>query len=351
MPSLNENIPNITSTSNMYKGESPPSGEPASERVSPSKERSEPSFTAPEKTTILRDDARRVAEVRKDIGTEGSHTLRPLPTIIENTEGLSSEEWRIGLLAWHHKLDGVDVVVASDAKKLVQKRVIDGYATLESPGEYKEYEAMGLDVLFHRTSFEGVLKLVQEGAIFSFAERLNKGEETSPTRSGASDLNGGGANSVFLSMRTSGPGRGFNTNVFRYAGQESDAIVTYKSRLLDRIDWYAYDDDEFGRTTEDCMANRPTPQEFFQHQFTRNNPANELMFPHGVANDDIGEIVFRSPSLADEMIQSLRAKGISTIAGKPLAEVIISNKTFERKQAWGKIKEKMVSLFGLKQKV
>ncbi len=252
-------------------------------------------------------------------------SIAPLPSIIDNLDQLTEEEWKRGLLAWHTK--EMSEVVAPYTDHLVSRQALPDYKTFELPGAHTFYEEEGLDLLIHQSNLRGIFAIAAQGATLSLIERMNRDKDANG-QSPEGDLAHGGANSVFISMQTKGPGRAHFNDPFTRAWNAPEAIIVYKHELLDRIDWYAYNNDEFGETSEHFMKKRPSPTEFFRSQFKKNNSLNEIVMPHGIANEDIDVIVLQTQEAVRLMIQSLQDKSITQIGGRPLTEILVTKAQF-----------------------
>ena len=252
-------------------------------------------------------------------------SIAPLPSIIDNLDKLTNEEWKRGLLAWHAKESPEEIAQYTD--HLEPRQILPNYKTFELPGVHKFYEEEGLDLLIHQSSLLGVIALLEQGAALSLIERLNRDKDAGG-QSSEGDLAHGGANGVFLSMQTKGPGRVHFMDPFTRIWNAPEAIIVYKHNLLDRIDWYAYNSDEFGETSEHFMEKRPSPTEFFRSQFKKNDSLNEIVMPHGIANEDIDIIVLQTSEAVRSIIQKLQKNGIAQIGGRLLSEILVTKSQF-----------------------
>ncbi|MBP7898889.1 hypothetical protein KAZ92_03010 [Candidatus Gracilibacteria bacterium] len=256
-------------------------------------------------------------------------SVSPLPDIITNWNTLPEKEWKQELLAWHLKLPANDI--AEKIPLLTATPVTPEYKTFTLPNQYKAYEKEGLGLLVHRLSLRGLLEIARTGAAVSLIKRMEKTKDAGG-RSTESDLARGGANGVFLSMQTTGPGKIHFKDPFSYLGERSEAIIIYKHKVLDRIDWYAYNSDEFGRTDKAFMDSRPNPLEFFKQQSKTNSQINEIIFPHAIRNDDIETIVLRDAEEVLIILETLEKEGITHINGEPLKDIIVSEASFKYSQ-------------------
>lgn len=241
--------------------------------------------------------------------------VRPLPEIIEHPSSPNE------LFSWHHK------GTMGSPSNLRRIPVIDSYETWENPGAHKRYEQLGLDYVYTRMNLTGVVQIAKQGALLSLVECAKRGN-IHEGRSSESDFFSGGANSVFLSAMMKGPGKIHNQNPERYTDL-NDAFIVYDTAVTDRIDWFAYNNDMFGSTKEANLATRPTPEEFMRSQNQINNPQNEMVFPHGIPNNNIKHIVVPSPQLAENLISCLESEGIHSIGNKPLNRLIVTKQQFD----------------------
>lgn len=251
----------------------------------------------------------------------------PLPSIVENRNLLPLNEWKQELLAWHVKES--PAAIAEFVSFLQPRQVLPDYTTLELPGVHKLYQQEGLDLLLHCSSLQGILGMATQGAALSLIERMNR-DRYADGQSPEGDLEHGGANSVFLSMLTKGPGRAFFRDPMAQTWNRPEAIVIYKHELLDRIDWFAYDTDEFGETSESFMQRRPSPLAFFRSQYRDNRSKNEIMMPHGIANEDIECILLQTEDDVFALASALKERGITRIGGRSLENVLMPKAQFIR---------------------
>lgn len=131
----------------------------------------------------------------------------------------------------------------------------------------------------------------------------------------SSDMNSGGANSVFLRMASkasslSGP----------------RLIWNNPEKLLSRTDWYAYNGDHFGAaiagTGYSTSGQTRDPKVVAQH----NSSGNEVMISHGLdlLGADAPDKVLCPQSYRATLLAELKAAGITTIGGKPIEKVVVS---------------------------
>jgi hypothetical protein len=127
----------------------------------------------------------------------------------------------------------------------------------------------------------------------------------------SSDMGSGGAKSVFL----------------RVHGQPSSGPTLFWSdptRLLRRSDWYAYDGDHFG-SLNPKSGHSVSGQTRDPAKIAGFTGTNEVMFRHGI--DLLGAeapslIKCKSAAERASVLKLLGDRGITTLGGKPIAEVV-----------------------------
>lgn len=260
-----------------------------------------------------------ILNIQKQIEDIGQIEVRPLPAIIEKPE--SGEALR----DWHHKGNANN----REAVSLSPVSVTPEYSTWEEKGAHKEYLEKGLDFIYQRTSFDGILKIIQNGATISAVEAKKK-DGNYFGRSVEQDFETGGANSVFLSILAKGPGRKYNEDPFAYtATNRSDVFVEYDSDILDRLDWYAYNNDNFGSTREEDLSERPSPVEFFEAQNKVNNQQNEVCFPHAIQNKKIKRIVVEGTDSRNYLLERFVQEGVTHLNGQRIENIVVTKKKFD----------------------
>ena len=166
--------------------------------------------------------------------------------------------------------------------------------------------------LYHHVTNNNLVEILTNGGVLASTERRRvMGIKAGKGMSEGSDMGSGGASSVFLrvhSKPSSGP----------------TLFWSDPTKLLRRSDWYAYGSDHFGSLN---------PQSGHSTSGMTRDPAtvagysgsNEVMFRHGV--DLLGAeapTLIRCKSAAERtsVLKLLGQRGITTLGGKPIEEVV-----------------------------
>jgi hypothetical protein len=174
-------------------------------------------------------------------------------------------------------------------------------------------KAFGKLGLTHHVTGHNLSALLSSGVLASSERRRLMGVASGKGKSEGSDMQTGGAKSVFL----------------RVAGAPASGPSLYwddASRLLRRSDWYAYASDHFGSLN---------PQSGHSVSGQTRNPAtvagfkghggNEVMFRHGI--DLLGaeaptRIRCASAQERSSILQMLKARGIHKLGSRTVEEVV-----------------------------
>jgi hypothetical protein len=174
----------------------------------------------------------------------------------------------------------------------------------------KMKKATGNNTFVHSISGGGsaksVLRIIagDNPGLLATTTRFTEGINTSGASS-MSDIRSGGADYVFTRSRTTRAGM-----------KLSSGNIQIKPDILRRLDWYAYQSDEYGAQNPwtwnwgDAVKRRKSVY-YLQHG------AQEIMFKHKIAVEDM-EAIWVNASVRDEVLRELRKRGITRIAGKPI---------------------------------
>ncbi|WP_285480218.1 hypothetical protein [Amycolatopsis sp. NBRC 101858] len=168
--------------------------------------------------------------------------------------------------------------------------------------------------LAHSTSAAGLKAMLATGVLASTERRTTMGTHQNVGKSEHADKLSGGASSVFLRVRkTSSLGSG------------PSLVWDQPERLLTRADYYGANADTFGAVNPagNHSTSKATRDPFKIVSFT--NASNEVMFADGIdllGPEGPSRILCQSKMQRDEIRTMLTAKGVTTIAGKPIKEVV-----------------------------
>lgn len=160
-----------------------------------------------------------------------------------------------------------------------------------------------------------LVPILTSGVLACTERRRMMGVKAGSGMSESSDMNSGGANSVFLRMAAK---KG------SFSGPR--LIWNNPEKLLSRTDWYAYNGDHFGAaiagTGHSTSGQTRDPKVVAKH----NNSGNEVMISHGLdlLGADAPDKVLCPASYRATLLAELKAAGITTIGGKPIEKVVVS---------------------------
>lgn len=170
--------------------------------------------------------------------------------------------------------------------------------------------------LTHSTSFTGLKAMLATGVLASTERRATMGTSTGVGKSEDVDKLTGGASSVFLRMRQSSS-----------LENKPTLVWDQPQRLLARADYYGANADTFGvinPAKAGQYANAPLTRDPFRiAKFA--NASNEVMFADGIdllGAEGPSRILCKNTVQHDEITALLHTKGVTTIAGKPIEEVV-----------------------------
>lgn len=125
------------------------------------------------------------------------------------------------------------------------------------------------------------------------------------------DILSGGSNGAFTRM--------FSKDSFSVA--RGYVRVVIDKRQLNRLDWYGFSRDRYGKTSAIKKFFRGR-QGFLNEQLKRPSIGNELVFRNGISSKHVLKIQVATEKLKQELIQDFIAKGIFKINGKILETFI-----------------------------
>lgn len=229
--------------------------------------------------------------------------------------------------AWHHKLSESDATPEDLDSKLVRQEVFPGYFTFTQEGKYKEYQQLSPYTTYHSLrSLETLPKIVGAGGLISTHERYRRGLMFEGMSS-QSDLDGGGADSVFVRTATL---EGLKTRAAEERYFDDTVAIIFNPRILDRTDWYAYSEDQYGKTSSEHFRDRQSPEKLFNEQKSHGfKDSNEQMFRCGISLNDFLAITSKEIGKMVQIGQTLRTTGIKTINGRPIEEMIFLIHTYK----------------------
>ncbi|MDQ7808399.1 hypothetical protein Q5425_32090 [Amycolatopsis sp. A133] len=171
--------------------------------------------------------------------------------------------------------------------------------------------------LVHSTSHTGLKAMLATGVLASTERRTTMGTHVGVGKSESADKLTGGASSVFLRVRPTSS-----------LDSEPKLIWDQPERLLVRADYYGANGDTFGVVNPakvEQYGAKSTKDSFKIAKFA--NPSNEVMFADGIdllGPEGPSRILCSNTTQRDEIRAMLQVKGVTSIAGKPIEEVVIA---------------------------
>lgn len=172
--------------------------------------------------------------------------------------------------------------------------------------------AFGSKGLSHNLTGRNLVDVLKNGGVLASTERRRlMGITSAKGMSESADMQTGGARSVFL----------------RVSSKPGGASLFWEdpARLLRRADWYAYSSDHFGSLNPQSSHSTKGQTRSPQAVAAFNGGSNEVMFRDGI--DLVGReaptrIKCGSAAERQQVLALLAKRGITHLAGRPVAEVI-----------------------------
>jgi uncharacterized alkaline shock family protein YloU len=205
--------------------------------------------------------------------------------------------------------------------KLKLKKVANGHYAYVWEGRAAHYKALGADHVFVGAGKNNL------GFLIEFAEKKESLKCTSIRTKlgiggGASvveDMKSGGADSVFARLATK---NAVGNAIYSDSFLATKYRIIYDIRVLERTDWYAYTSDTFGSTSPGFMNARLSPDKFIEKMNTSYRPSNEIMFRNALPHEDAIGIVCQNSTFREDLLDILKAKGVSKINGVPIGKFV-----------------------------
>jgi len=223
--------------------------------------------------------------------------------------------------AWSNKIDTAEA--SGDLPANIQrKEVFDGYSTAVEDGRHKKYEGKTPFALFHEVRRAHQLPAIMQGGLLSTHERLKRGITTEGLSS-KSDMLGGGGDSVFTRMITKeGADKAPNKLWTRYA-----PTLILSPDLVDRTDWYAYNQDHSGATDSYLMDKRQTMDDILSQQAQEGfQPDNEMMFRTGIPPEKILGVACEDEEARSQILAEFQKAGMKEVNGMPVEQFVVITK-------------------------
>lgn len=201
--------------------------------------------------------------------------------------------------------------------------VYPGYFTVVDPSLPDRLAELGARYLYSTAdTAERAIDMLTEGQKSSatrFAEgRLVQGKSSS------SDFGTGGAFSVFTRLVTESAIQK-KSSFMNWGGSRPFKIILSRD-VLSRLDWYGYNSDNYGRTTNLTAAHHG--EALVKTIQSSYGSTNELMFPVGNAPAFFDFVVCETEAQRKKLLELLTARGVESFNGKPIEQFVRVEKTF-----------------------
>jgi SPP1 gp7 family putative phage head morphogenesis protein len=173
-------------------------------------------------------------------------------------------------------------------------------------------------IVFHGTGeapMSTVVDIIEEGKVTSSYHRIRHGVSGVLNHA---DMDSGGADSLFTRIAVKNKRVAMSE---AYMGGRVQFV--WDGATLDRLDLYAYNGDNYGRTFGPTVANRQTVAQLISDNRITYNRNNEVMFRHGLDFTDLRFIVARDQRSYEELLEELRRRGITRINGRNIEDIVV----------------------------
>lgn len=268
----------------------------------------------------------------KDLGLD-RHKLDVKPAAKDTTMARASRAlWNIEGGSYRRPLTVEDATqrlesYGVDIKKVTAQQNSLGYEEPVIPGRWKNYRQEGARFLYHQFSpKEQAVRGISgadggKGGVLSTVARTENGVIIGGMSS-SEDLNTGGASSTFTRLVGE---RSTDAAKSWYSDYNYTAIIS--PQILDRVDWYGYTYDNYGRTNDSSFTQRAGADDHIKAVAKNGQRGNEIMFRNAVAREDILLFAVPDEAMRASMLASLSSSGVTTIRGQALDEMVVVMKT------------------------
>jgi hypothetical protein len=207
------------------------------------------------------------------------------------------------------------------AMAMVEKEVFPGYKTYVEEGIAQKYNSAGAVNLWAGvgTKPDRVVEMLKPGSpgLMSSIQRFQSGMFDVGGSEGA-DEGSGGADSAFVRLVTAG-----NKGKYSYGAHYKGGgyRLIYDTKALERLDWYAYNSDSFGKTYGH-FSDRLSPVNHIKQVERSYSTGNEIMFRRGISNEHLREIHCDTDSERQALLKALKAAGINEYNGIEIEKLV-----------------------------
>ena len=252
--------------------------------------------------------------------TEAESIFKKTRLLWQNAPGRMSELNGLTGKALTDKLDAMltEEGLTKRVGNLVTQTVFDGYSTVVEQGISKEYHKAGLRYVWAGVSRDDAVVSILQGKGFMSTNIRSLAGMDFTGASPESDMGTGGSDSVFTRIGVQmkkGPQPRFD-NCYMGGGYR----IIISPEVMERTDWYAYDHDNYGSTSD--LASRPTPLDFIKSMATKYRSGNEIMFRRGIPKEQFTGIVCSSDVKRTKLLDKLKKAGITEVNGVPVKDFV-----------------------------
>ncbi len=223
------------------------------------------------------------------------------------------------------QLDAIEQVFEAQAQKHPELHDVVGDAEIREvyPGHRVLYsETLGktlaqkFGAMYHdgNPPAEVAASIVGDTGLMSSAKRYHSGVFTRGMSTGT-DFGTGGADGVFMRLSKNAPSS---------AGGKIRAVIDTE-KVMGRLDWWAFDFDNYGTSSYGPTGHREGYQSRFSVPEMKRGSAthgNEVMAPQGVPPSAFKKFIVEDEAYRRQVLAELRRKGVTQINGKPIDQFV-----------------------------
>ena len=210
-------------------------------------------------------------------------------------------------------------------KALTKVQVSPGYSTYAEPGRGEAFAKKhpGFRGLLHDLHTVKATAGALMNGLYSTLGRWSRGLATHGASS-ESDMGRGSGDSVFTRLWRDDQPKEIN-----------GVAILIKPDTLDRTDWYAYHDDQYGEIDNHSFESRETPAKFLSKQHANGGQTfgNEVMVRRMIPPEAF-DTVLVEPGRAGEIDQMLRKAGVTHVGGRPVDDVVQIGSRVDNQKTW-----------------
>jgi hypothetical protein len=220
-------------------------------------------------------------------------------------------------------------VTAETLDELKLKEIAPGQTAYVWEGRSKHYKKLGADHLFigidnNTDSLKFMASLWSDTKNQSFKASKVRDQENI-AGGGASpeaDAKTGGANGVFMRLVTKND-KGTTNFIYGDAYKGKCYRIIFDPKILERTDWYAYHNDNFGSTNPNNWTSRLSVEEFIKNEKEDNLKSNEVMFRGRVGIENATGISCETSSMKQSLVDEFHRQSVYNINDKRVEDFIV----------------------------